>query len=102
MVERYVLIDQVVHPAAPEDYDAFWQAEDPGRIGLDVINDIEVSTVFLARPAGHDPSGAPLLFETALFGAGGHIGVLRRYAHWQEASLGHRAVVDELRRAKAN
>lgn len=102
MNERYVLVDQVVQAAEPEAYDAFWRAEDPGRIGLDIVNDVEVSTVFLAKPSGRDASGAPLLFETALFGSTGHIGVLRRYTNWRDAWLGHQAIVDELRRSRAN
>jgi len=102
MSDRYVLVDQVVQPAEPEACDAFWQTEDPGRVSLDIVNDVEVSTVFLARPSGRDSGEALLLFETALFGSTGHIGALRRYANWADAWLGHRAIVDELRRAHAN
>jgi hypothetical protein len=101
-VEHYVLIDRLVRAVEPEVHEAFWQSEDPGRVGLDLIGDVEVSTVFLPRPAGRDAKGAPLLFETALFGPSGHIGVLRRYATWGDALRGHQAVVEELRRARAN
>lgn len=102
MTDRYVLIDHVVRRAEPAAYEAFWARENPGRVGLDVVNDIEVSTVFLTRPVGNDASGAPLLFETALFGPSGHIGVLRRYSSWDDARLGHRATVDALRQPRVS
>ena len=49
-----------------------------------------VSTVFLGIDHGFDP-GAPLLFETMVFG-GGHDCLTRRYTTRAEALRGHQAV----------
>lgn len=98
----YVLAGKAVVSVDAQTHAAFWAGEDPGRVGLDEIGDVEVSTVFLTRPAGFDPGGAPLLFETSLFGSRGAIGVLRRYVDWSTARAGHVAAVSELQRSKAN
>ena len=56
------------------------------------IGDVKVSTVFL----GLDHSfggGAPLLFETMIFG-GKEDGYQDRYSTWDEAIEGHKKAVD--------
>ena len=62
------------------------------RVGLTEIGDIRVSTVFL----GIDHNfcgGAPLLFETMIFG-GPHDQEMQRYSTWDEAENGHEQMVE--------
>jgi len=66
------------------------------RVAFDKIGDeAEVSTVFLSldHSFGH---GAPLLFETLVFG-GKLDGEQDRYSTWDEAEAGHRAMVERVR-----
>jgi hypothetical protein len=54
--------------------------------------DSEVSTVFLGLDHNFSGRGAPVLFETMVFG-GTHDGEQERYCTWDEAEAGHRAMV---------
>lgn len=96
----YVLEDRDVRQVDADAHAAFWGREDPGRVGLDFAGEVEISTVFLPRPAVDNARGKPLLFETSLFGPAGFIGVVGRYASWAEAAAGHRRIDDEFRRGK--
>lgn len=96
----YVLVGQDVREVDAAAHADFWGREDPGRIGLDFAGEVEISTVFLPRPAVDPVRGEPLLFETSLFGSAGFIGVVGRYASWAEAAAGHQRINKELRRGK--
>lgn len=98
----YVLDGRTVRQADEDAHTAFWSREDPGRVGLDFAGEVEISTVFLPRPAVETLLGRPLLFETSLFGPTGFIGVVGRYATWSEASAGHRRIDEELRGGKVH
>jgi hypothetical protein len=50
-----------------------------------------VSTVFLGLDHNFGREGAPLLFETMVFG-GAQDGQQERYSTWEEAEAGHRAM----------
>lgn len=52
----------------------------------------KVSTVFLGLDHSFGARGAPLLFETMVFG-GAMDGEMDRYATWDEAEAGHAAMV---------
>lgn len=56
---------------------------------------VEVSTVFLGLDHNHAEEGPPILFETMIFG-GEHNESQWRYATWDEAEAGHKAVVEML------
>lgn len=74
------------------EWSAFMQKGDR-RVGFDIVEDIEVSTVFI----GLDLSSAedPLLFETAIFSADDTT-IVNRYFTWAEAEEGHRKIVNHL------
>lgn len=58
-------------------------------------NEIEVSTVFLGL--NHSFGwGAPLLFETLVFG-GACDGLMDRYSTWDEAEAGHLTIVGQVK-----
>jgi hypothetical protein len=61
------------------------------RVALDVLGDVEVSTVFMGMnlTLGAEP---PLLFETMAF-RGRHEIRCDRYATWDEAEAGHTAML---------
>lgn len=50
---------------------------------------VTVSTVFLGLDHNHWGKGAPVLFETLVFG-GEHDGRMERYTTWDEAERGHK------------
>lgn len=54
---------------------------------------VKVSTVFLGIDHNFTRIGAPLLFETMVFG-GPHDGFQERYRTWDEAQAGHKAAVE--------
>lgn len=58
------------------------------RVGWDEKDGVQVSTVFLALDHAYG-GGAPLLFETMIFG-GEHDQYQERYSTWAEAEEGHR------------
>lgn len=58
---------------------------------------ITVSTVFLGIDHSFD-DGAPLLFETMVFG-GTLDGEMERYSTYEEALAGHKAMVKRVRRS---
>lgn len=73
---------------------------DYGRIGWDVVRDLEVSTVWLGIDHGWgystDPDNyRPVLFETMVFGGDGD-NYCERYHTEEEAITGHRRVVESL------
>jgi hypothetical protein len=53
---------------------------------------VNVSTVFLGLDY-NDGVGAPILFETMIFG-GERNGECHRYSAWEEAAKGHQEIVD--------
>jgi hypothetical protein len=55
---------------------------------------VQVSTVFLGLDHNWNDSGAPLLFESMVFG-GPLDGECYRYASWDDALAGHAMLVDE-------
>lgn len=65
------------------------------RVGLDIIGEAEVSTVWLGMDHGWG-QGPPLIFETMIFG-GPHDQWQDRYSTEEAATAGHRAVVEALR-----
>lgn len=52
------------------------------------LGDIQVSTVFLGLDHNYEETGAPVLFETMIFG-GDHDEYCERYTTWDDAEKGH-------------
>jgi hypothetical protein len=64
------------------------------RIALtEFENGDRVSTVFLGINHNYSNKGAPILFETMIFG-GEHDGYQERYCTWEEAEEGHKRAVE--------
>jgi len=62
-------------------------------VGLNNIDNVNISTVFLGVDHNFSGHGAPLLFETMIFG--GELNEeCERYATWEEAERGHKRMVD--------
>lgn len=51
-------------------------------------DDISVSTIFLGLDHNYEETGAPVLFETMIFG-GDYDEYCERYTTWDEAETGH-------------
>jgi len=56
---------------------------------------VTVSTVFLAIDHQWHPDEQPELFETMVF-EGEHDSIQERYATWDEAEAGHKAICDKV------
>lgn len=66
------------------------------RVALTEHELFRVSTVFLGLDHQFGP-GPPLLFETMAFERGSSSEIeCRRYANWEDAELGHKAMVNRL------
>jgi len=103
---QYILDDEnraLLARSAREWSQWFEEASRTGRrvVGLDEFIDdgeiVRVSTVFLGldHRFGQD-DGAPILFETMVFG-GQLEGEMWRYETWEQAKLGHQRVCEELK-----
>ncbi len=66
----------------------------------DIIDGVFISTVFIGINQNlYADSYEPLLFETALFGAGkDNDGVQMRYRTWKEAELGHKKLYNHYKK----
>jgi hypothetical protein len=93
---RYTLVDRQVVPCP----DAAQHARDLDdeskcRVALTVLDDVEVSTVFVGIDTSLSTAERPLVFETMLF-VGGDATEHHRYATWEEAEAGHRKICADL------
>ena len=70
--------------------------EDPTRIGLDHVDGIEISTVWLGIDHGFSDQGPPIIFETMIFG-GEYDQHCWRYPTKEPALAGHVRIVAALR-----
>jgi hypothetical protein len=55
-----------------------------------------VSTVFLGLDHNYEPTGDPILFETAIFHSNGESSIEQRYTTWKLASEGHKRILKNL------
>ena len=67
-----------------------------------VINDDQVSTVFLGLDHNWIPGAPPLLFETMIFLAGQDDFGQTRYTTWEQAEAGHEVACDTVRTMQAD
>lgn len=96
-VLKYVL-DESGNPVPCDDLMAWaqWFEASGRRVARDVIGESEVSTVFLGMNHNYG-EGPPLLFETMIFG-GPQDSFQRRYSTRKEAMIGHRTIVELLKK----
>lgn len=84
------------------------QAENGGlhRVGLDEVNGLMISTVFLGLDHNFLRDGEPILFETMFFGPGGRCVEVSlddedctqlRYCTWEQAENAHKKIVTMLK-----
>jgi hypothetical protein len=75
---------------------ARWFQEADRRVALHLVAGYEISTVFLGLDQAFGLSPRPILFETKVFALGqrslGEVAT-RRYATWDQAELGHAALL---------
>src|SRR5438874_1294771 len=83
-------------PASSDDFVRWAEDFEARRVGKTMIGDVSVSTVFLCYDHGWG-GGAPVLFETLVFG-GPLDGEMERYCTWDEASAGHKLMVERVRK----
>jgi len=77
----------------------FFQDIDKRRVAfskVDSVEEIVVSTVFLASDHNFGGEGPPILFETLVSG-GDTDGAIYRCSTWEEAEQQHRDVVKEIK-----
>lgn len=73
-------------------------AEDTARVAVDLVGEVEVSTIWIGIDATDRPR--PLIFETMIFG-GLHHEHSWRWATEEEALAGHAGIVERLRQELA-
>lgn len=67
---------------------------DRRRVAFDKVGEVEVSTVFLGVDHGARDGGAPVLFETMIFGGSDEIDQSQwRYTSRADALIGHAAAL---------
>ena len=95
MTDKYILDGHEPKPADLMEW-AHWFENADRQIDHTTVGDVRVSTVFLGLDHRFGASGPPILFETMVFG-----GALdqdeKRYCTWDEAALGHLAMVARVR-----
>ena len=98
MTRWYILKGEEIVPSDIVEYSKWCEKNDMDRIIAKTnVDDACVSTVFLGLDHSHGLDGAPILFETMIFG-GKHDQLQWRYASLEEAKLGHEALVNKLKR----
>lgn len=86
-MKLYKLVDKI--PIAVEKLsEANW-----ARIAKDTVENVLVSTVFLALDHSWKEGGPPILFETMIFG-GKYDQYQDRYSTWDKAIQGHEIAVN--------
>jgi hypothetical protein len=75
---------------------AQWFEKADRRVAFNKIGDTDVSTVFLGIDHNFYGRGAPLLFETMVFG-GPLDQECQRYSTWDQAEAGHMAMVERVK-----
>jgi len=77
---------------------ANWYDKTDNHVAFDEIGEIQVSTVFLGLDHNFTPDGAPILYETMVFG-GPLDQEQERYRTLHEAKAGHQKMIERVREA---
>jgi len=88
---HYYVLDDDGHPRAVDDVLVWarWFETADRTVAVDQVSEtVRVSTVFLALDHNYGGEGAPVLWETMIFG-GPHDGAMWRYASRASALAGH-------------
>jgi hypothetical protein len=93
-MNQYVLDGHTPVPASDiRDWGRWFEKADR-HVAKTEINHVTVSTVFLGLDHAFG-GGTPILFETLVFG-GPLDGEMERYATWDQAEAGHKAIVERV------
>jgi hypothetical protein len=95
MTDKYILYGHEAKPATDLLSWGRWFEKADRTVARSEIGASAVSTVFLGRDHSFG-GGAPLLFETMVFG-GPLDGEEDRYSTWDEAEAGHAAMVERVK-----
>jgi hypothetical protein len=96
---RYILKGKTPVPEPDLLKWAQWFEEANNRVvKQDTINGYFVSTVFLGLDHDFGFGGAPILFESMVFG--GRTEIMDRYCTWEQAERGHKQIVRRVSRWK--
>ena len=95
MINMYKLIGRCAVPCSLEEFGAFMKDHAARRVDRTVIGEIVVSTVFLGLDHGFEEDGAPMLFETMIFGNNDDDTYQTRCETWEQAEKMHAAAVRE-------
>jgi len=98
---RYYVLDADNRPVAVDDFEQWAEFIETGNrtVGMtQITSEIMVSTVFLGLDHRFRGGGPPLLFETMVFG-GPLDQAQQRYASYDDAEIGHKAMVRTVRAA---
>lgn len=102
MSNNYILIGKTPKKASNVvEWGRWFEANDKNRVvGIDILNNVRVSTVFLGIDHNFSPratgNSEPILFETMIFG-GKHDQYQRRYSTWAEAEIGHKKALEMIK-----
>lgn len=94
---RYILRGHEPVPCEDLTEWAHWyEVNEKRRVALDKVGKSQISTVFLGLDHNYRRKGAPVLFETMVFG-GDLDGEMVRYCTWDEAEAGHKRMVERVK-----
>ena len=101
MSEHYILKDRTPVAASLLEWARWFENREARRVGRNEVKGFEVSTVFLGLDHNFSGVGAPVLFETMVFGEKrGDDLYCERYSTYEEAEAGHAKVVAALESGK--
>ena len=95
MEDTYILKEKEIIPCFDTIEWGKWMETANRRVARETFGDSEISTIFLGLDHSH-LGGKPILFETLVFG-GDLSDEMDRYSTWDEAVLGHKAMVDRVK-----
>ena len=95
MDKHYVLKDKEPVPVDLMTW-AKWMEDADRHVAKDTIGDSDISTVFLGLN-NQFGEGAPMLFETLVFG-GLLDNEMDRYSTWEQAEKGHTEMVERVKK----
>lgn len=97
MNDKYILVGHEARPATLMEWAKWYETADR-HLANDLVGDVRVSTVFLGLDHRFGDSGAPILYETMVFG--GPLDQEQwRYETWDEAEKGHADMLTRVRSA---
>ena len=92
---KYILVNREIVECDDLLQWARWFEMAERKVAVTMVGSVKISTVFLGLNHRFNGAGPPILFETQVFG-GADDGEQERYTTWDEAVLGHSAMIDRV------